>query len=639
MARSVPRFAHGVGSAIVAGLTAFVLAAGLLLTAAATPQGVLAGSGTYRNPLEPVVPGDGIVESCADPSVIYGQEGEGRWYLYCTTDPLNSEDRVEGGGFNFRLIPILSSTDLVNWVYEEDAFDSRPVYATATAGLWAPEITYRDETDLYYLYYTVTDTTLPGGGSAIGVATSPTPLGPWDHADAPVIEPHAADCCAGSRRWVYDPDVLQTAGTDYIYYGSYFGGISVRTLSEDGLTSTPIEDNNPATGTLNVAVANKFEGAEVIWNEDTGFYYLFASATDCCRGPLTGYSVFVGRSTSPTGPFLDRDGIDLNDNENPDDPTNARVGGTPVLTMNGNRWIGTGHNTVFQDFDGQWWTIYHAVDARDPYFDDATGFTKRPALLDAVDWDKGWPEVNGGAYASDTPQQAPAAQPGDTTNHKARFVRDQRTGRTIWTENFNTLSSAWDWVREPAAGTYAVQNGVLRFDTQAGDLFEGSNTASVLTRDAPNGSYIVETKVRLNVPAEGCCFNFVQAGLVIYDDDDRFIKLVHVSIFNTRQTEFAKEVANPPAGYPRYGNTVVGAPGEWTWLRIAKTSTGKGSFGGTYGGKERYTAYTSLDGVRWTRGGTWTHNLGNDAEIGLVSMGGSGFTAEFDYVRVTGLRR
>ena len=39
---------------------------------------------TYRNPLEPTVPGDGIVESCADPTVIRGQEGEGLWYMYCT---------------------------------------------------------------------------------------------------------------------------------------------------------------------------------------------------------------------------------------------------------------------------------------------------------------------------------------------------------------------------------------------------------------------------------------------------------------------------------------------------------------------------------------------------------------------------
>ena len=45
-----------------------------------------------------------------------------------------------------------------------------------------------------------------------------------------------------------------------------------------------------------------------------------------------------------------------------------QTGGTPFLTMNGNRWVGTGHNTVFQDAAGDWWTIYHAVDQADPFF-------------------------------------------------------------------------------------------------------------------------------------------------------------------------------------------------------------------------------------------------------------------------------
>jgi arabinan endo-1,5-alpha-L-arabinosidase len=58
----------------------------------------------------------------------------------------------------------------------------------------------------------------------------------------------------------------------------------------------------------------------------------------------------------------------------------------------------------------------------------------------------------------------------------------------------------------------------------------------------------------------------------------------------------------------------------------------------TRAGEEHYTAYTSLDGVNWVRGGTWTHDLGKDASIGLVSMGGAGFVAEFDYVRVYKLR-
>ena len=37
--------------------------------------------------------------------------------------------------------------------------------------------------------------------------------------------------------------------------------------------------------------------------------------------------------------------------------------------------------------------------------------------------------------------------------------------------------------------------------------------------------------------------------------------------------------------------------------------------------------------MTWVRGGVWTHDLGAEASIGLVSMGGAGFTASFDYIR------
>ena len=58
-------------------------------------------------------------------------------------------------------------------------------------------------------------------------------------------------------------------------------------------------------------------------------------------------------------------------------------------------------------------------------------------------------------------------------------------------------------------------------------------------------------------------------------------------------------------------------------------------------GEQNYTAYTTTQTdatgrpVNWVRGGTWTHSLGTNAKIGLVSMSGSGYTAQFDYVRVS----
>src|SRR5436190_10462187 len=123
------------------------------------------GTGTYSNPLTIQIPGDGLVESCADPSIIRGQQPEDSyWYIYCTTDPLNDEDRNPSGDFNFHLIPMLRSYDLVHWTYMGDAFGSKPSWVALNAGLWAPDIHFFN--GQYYLYFTASDTSLPGGGSA-----------------------------------------------------------------------------------------------------------------------------------------------------------------------------------------------------------------------------------------------------------------------------------------------------------------------------------------------------------------------------------------------------------------------------------------------------------------------------------------
>lgn len=595
-----------------------LLALAMALTALVAPAAAAEDGGArrYRNPLDVRTPAGAAVESCADPAVLRGQQpGDTLWYLYCTTDPLNDDDRDAAGEFNFRLIPTFTSPDLVNWTYAGDVFAQRPAWI-GDNGPWAPEIAYFN--DRYYLYYTVPD--FPGGGSAIGVATSDSPTGPWTDSGAPVVEPHAppASPDGPDLRWVFDAEVITAAdGQRYLYYGSYFGGLSVRELSDDGLSTA-------AETQVEVAIGNRYEGTQIIQRD--GYYYLLASATDCCRGPITGYSVFAGRSTSPTGPFVDREGVSL---------LAGRVGGTPVLSMNGNRWVGTGHHDVLTDFAGQDWMIYHAVDRDEPFFEGAIGFTKRPVLMDALDWVGGWPTVRGGAWASDSPQPAPAAQPGDRGRYRPRFVRDDAPGRTLtrFGDDFDsdTLDPAWSWVREPAAGSFGLGDGAFSFATQDADLFEDNNTASVLTRPAPRGDFLVETRVRLDVPPEGCCFNFVQTGMVVYGDDDNYVKLAHASIFETRQTEFAKELspAEPEGFEKRYGNTVVGPPGEWTWLRIAKQDRR---------GEQHYTAYTSLDGSTWVRGGTWTHELGSEPLIGLVSLGGTGFTGEFDYVRVSRLR-
>jgi len=197
-----------------------------------------------------------------------------------------------------------------------------------------------------------------------------------------------------------------------------------------------------------------------------------------------------------------------------------------------------------------------------------------------------------------------------------------------------TLKANWSWVRQPVSTTYSLSEhpGFFRFRTQSADLFEGSNNASVLLEDAPSGDFMVETKFEFNLPPSGCCFNYQQAGMLLYQDDDNFLKLAHFSNWETRQVEWAKEVTPTNTIGHTYGNTVIGPPAvpgpitTTTWLRIVKRTDAET-------GQQYYTGYSSFDGLNWERGATWTHSLSH-IRIGLIAMGGEGHVADFDYVRV-----
>ncbi|MEU7570860.1 family 43 glycosylhydrolase [Micromonospora sp. NPDC049240] len=378
-----------------------VLAAVLTLTLAGAAPAPAAGPDRYRNPVSA-----GFADTFADPVVVRGDDGV--WYAFGTSDPLR-----EGEGRAHR-VPIARSTDLVDWSYVGDAFsaDQRPAYAAPGSAFWAPDV--RRIGGRWVMYLTVTDTTVSDDtfDTAVGVATAPSPAGPWTFVDTPVVAPRPG--AGGGYLWTIDPSQLTGAdGRSYLYYGSYYGGISVTELTPDGLRAV-------GTSTA-VAVDNKFEGAYALRRD--GWYYLFASTANCCAGPATGYSVQVGRARDPRGPFVDREGQRLDV---------SRAGGTPVLTQNGNRWIGTGHNAVLTDLSGQDWIAYHAIDRADPYLDEPFGVNERPMLLDRLDWIDGWPTVNAGAGPSDGTRPAPVTSGRVDARFDTADLRGWRTGSGSW---------------------------------------------------------------------------------------------------------------------------------------------------------------------------------------------------------------
>src|SRR3954471_7444826 len=289
--------------------TPLVLLAALAIAASMLAAGPLVAAGaadapTYMNPVSKT-----FADTFADPSLLRGKDGW--WYAYGTSDPLR-----EGEGTAHR-IPIARSSDLVHWSYVGDAFGAAtlPRWAAPDAGLWAPDIRYVD--GQYRLYYVVTQTTVTPGpnDNAIGMATAPTPAGPWTDSGAPVAGPRpGASGKPDDFLWTFDPSaVTDVDGSQWLFYGSYYGGVHVAPLSQDGRKVT-----GPSRM---VAIDNKFEGAYVV--RRGGYWYLFASTANCCAGPTTGYSVQVGRSRDLRGPYVDREGVPL---------TASRAGGTPSLT-------------------------------------------------------------------------------------------------------------------------------------------------------------------------------------------------------------------------------------------------------------------------------------------------------------------
>ena len=376
-----------------------ILTVVLLLLTTSAPADARPPREPIRNPVSA-----SFADTFADPAVIQGKDGW--WYAYSTADPLRADDAPG-------VMHIARTRDWRSWSYLGTVFDgsNRPSWATATSGLWAPDVRY--VAGRYVLYFTVTDTTLnPGDDSAIGVATAPTPVGPWKPSDTPVVAPRAAS--GGGFLWTFDPAAFtDVEGRHYLYYGSYFGGLWVTRLSADGLT--------PVGAATQVAIDNRYEGSYVVRHD--GWYYLMGSAANCCAGPTTGYSVFAGRSRSPLGPFLDADGISL---------LASAVGGTTVLTQNGNTWVGAGHHAVVTDARGQTFVVYHAIDRNQPWLTEPFGINRRPMLIDRLDWIDGWPRTRAGLGPSDGPQAAPvtgsglgitAEDPGGTARSPVRRHR------------------------------------------------------------------------------------------------------------------------------------------------------------------------------------------------------------------------
>jgi arabinan endo-1,5-alpha-L-arabinosidase len=327
---------------------------------------------TYQNPVSDVRPA-----SLPDPSVVRGRDGY--WYAYTTS----------------RNITIQRSKDLVTWEPVGTVFTdtTRPSWFRSTTGIWAPDISWLE--GRYVLTFSAIDAAVaPNPNRSIGVASAPTPTGPWRADDAPIIPPGTWQPFPDEpprMQGIIDSELLTAPdGRRYLYYGGFNGGVFVQEVDR--------QVRQRVGAPVQVAVEDNFEAPFVVYRG--GWYWMFLSTGNCCSGPNSGYTVVVARSKSPRGPFVDRTGARADA---------AYPGGTPVLTPNGNVWVGTAHSTNATDPAGQDWLLYHAIDRHRPWVDmEEQRPLVRSMSADRLDWIDGWPVVRAGLFASEGPTSGPA---------------------------------------------------------------------------------------------------------------------------------------------------------------------------------------------------------------------------------------
>ncbi|KAI1077210.1 glycosyl hydrolase [Whalleya microplaca] len=295
----------------------------------------------------------GTCTNTHDPSII--RRSDGTYFRFST-----------GGKIAVHTAPDITGP----WTYQGAALPSgSSIDLAGKDDLWAPDVSLIDST--YYMYYAVS--TSGSQDSAIGVATSSSlDVGTWTDLGSTGIR------SSSSKAYnAIDASLINADGTYLLTFGSFWGDIF-----QVEMKSPPKAVASGAT-TYNLAydsVTTAEEGSTLF--KYGSYYYLFYSKGQCCgydsNKPAAGkeYKVMVCRSSSPTGGFVDKNGVAC-----------TSSGGTVVLESHGNVY-GPGGQGVYQDPANGPILYYHYVNTSIGYADGQKQFG-----WNNIDFSSGWPVV------------------------------------------------------------------------------------------------------------------------------------------------------------------------------------------------------------------------------------------------------
>ncbi len=187
------------------------------------------------------------------------------------------------------------------------------------------------------------------------------------------------------------------------------------------------------------------------------------------------------------------------------------------------------------------------------------------------------------------------------------------------------LTLAWETIRpDPTHFSLETHPGKLTITTQYGSIHKSPATAkNLFLIDVPDGNhdFVLTTCIDNFLPKEA----WQQAGLLIYDDDDNYIKWVReYSHYGYPVLNVVSESEQNPTG----NNCPVEVSEKQFWLRVSK----RGNL---------YQCAMSLDGKTFTTYGIIPWGDGSPKKVGLVAKNGNGsrgeMEAQFDFFELRSL--
>ncbi len=187
-----------------------------------------------------------------------------------------------------------------------------------------------------------------------------------------------------------DPTVLYDGeGRLWMVYGSWSGGMYLLELDKaTGEVIHPEEDEanrvDPYFGKrLLGGNHSSIEAPYILYDEESGYYYLFVSYGGLAREG--GYQIRVFRSETIDGDYVDMNGEYPMDTNNPEHyPYGLKLSGNYFLPSLEMAYMATGHNSAFIDEDGKKYVVNHTR------FDNKTE-EHEPRVHQFIVNEEGWP--------------------------------------------------------------------------------------------------------------------------------------------------------------------------------------------------------------------------------------------------------